>query len=780
MTTIAKLVTAVEADPRGLTRGLQQGASDIRRFTDTMRREMRNLPSLNIVTPTHFNTLLKQTKGDLEKATEAANRLNRGVEGIAASMAKMRASSRLLADEALSRQIVQADPFIAGAGPIGFQMGQTMARTMSQGFAQGNAIGNIRRVLEQAGGGGRGLGGLFNASGPITRTQGALLSMAFTLGNLGEQLATADTKWQKLDRTIGTVLQTAASVAVFFGPGGMIVAAIATALNFLSSFWTQQREEIERTAKAMEEATKRMIDAGETAPMISRIAAIEQGPRSADKSALVPGAYAGGLLDLEAQLRQQEAALRTANFATVLGIQKHVDELKAKIAPLQAEKDRLMAAILDPTPRREMRPASAISVSAPAVKTPTADEQLAALTGQASQLLGLHKALGEQQRAAPDVALRLLRVYDQLAAKLATMKNRWSDQALTIRQAMTDLEATSTIQVARGTVPGITPPVGITPSRAPMKPFEIKIPELEKLPVTLGQQMKLAFQPLIDAIGKMGDFLLNAGLGLLSKYGGAGGQAIAGIAGSAIAGAQLGGPIGAVVGGAVGVVDALFSMGRAAKQARQEFLAFLDAQEQFIMQQQVLLGDITQSQFDIDQLGRMFDAQRAPLEKKIRSLEFVLNNITIGLHPEQRARMEAELADLQSRLNTLNDLERRRVEQLEKGVDAIGRMTDAAAQLSNVPMIWKVNLARFRAANEQDERDRESTRPGGRGLGRGFGSVQDTSVAAGGSALVVHGNVTIQTAAKSGAELWKELETAAKRQSLRVSGSTGNWQRTIL
>lgn len=631
---------------------------------------------------------LRDAAGDMEKATEAARRLNQGVRGIQESIVRMRAEASRRGDVSLAGMIGAADPFQGG----------------------GRAAPSAARVPAIA---------TPAAAAGITRTQAALFSLVFTIGNLGEQLATADTKWQKLDRTVGTALQTIANVAVFYGPTGLIVAGIAAAGNFLSSFWTQQREEIERTEKQAEEALSRLVHSRDNAAMMRRAQEI-----------FVAGTEQSGYRGL--------GALESQRDLTALQIQtparkREVAELTAIIAPLRKEFDALQKAILDVnnTPL-EIKGAAGVKVTAGAPLT--GDQATGALMQRAQELLSLQKALTENQRDSSAVVGQLAVAYRELNTSLDHMGEKWSAQAIQIRQIIEAIDKSPlSALLAGGGIPRASEIPSASGTIAPIAAGSVNIPQLDVLPVTLGERIRLSLQPMVDAIEKMGGYLVQAGLSMLSRYGGPQGQAAAGIIGGAIEGAQLAGTGGAILGAIVGLEDAILGLGESSRAAAESIIEAYQSQEQFLDGQRVLAGTMTQTEADVREVHRQFDAVR--------------RNFT--------GTAEA--------LAELNELERQRVEQIENQTDALHDMTEAAEQFRDVPSWFRTSLVAWRAAHPMSQQ-----------IGERLHGPTGTIPTAGSQTtlyVIQADNLNVNTRARSARELFDDLMQEAKRRGQATFGT---------
>lgn len=665
---------------------------------------MEAVRQTNVVTSAQFQQFLKNASNDMDKATAAANRLNEGVRGIQQSIVRMRAEAERRRDIGLAGQILGADPFQTGfGGPVRQPWQDPRARELPA----------IATAAAAAG---------------VTRTQAALFSLVFTVGNLGEQLAAADTKWQKLDRTVGTALQTIANIAVFYGPTGLLVAGIAAVGNFISAFWTQQREEIERTAKMAEERIAALIDSMDTMQQQRRIQQLEMGRPSAGPSIFAEGVFAGGIRDLEAQIadyeNQERIALRNRNAASIQNIRASLVELRAQLAPLARERAELTAAIMSPIVPHDIRGLPGVTSTAGAPRTAAQAATIAAQQFEAA--IEMARKAGEVDREiVQGIAQALIKIREERQGVANAIRDDIiGDQAVKLTGEWGDI----------------------------IRQIKIDVSDI------VDYFDDLAKDKLQAAANKMA--ALNLGLNILSRAGGEIGGALSGIIGGAVAGGQAGGVWGAVIGGLSGLTDAIFNMGASAARAREELRRMREANDIWIESMRLALGDITQSQYDILQIRRSAAEQRRPIEERIQQIE---HNPFFAFS----AGLQQEYADLQRRLGEINEAERRRVEQLGNEADALNQMTEAAERFRNVPSWFKTNLAVWRAAHPQfagtgagweQPLPFSPTTFGGAGGGGGRGGVNIASM-------------TINTRATNGKELLAEFMAELKRQGLATFGA---------
>jgi hypothetical protein len=731
--TFAKLVAEIEADPRKLTLGFRRGVEETRAFRVAIENEMKKLPALNVVTPTHFNRLLKETKGDLEKATEAATRFNQRVEGIRASMVKMRAASQSNADMRMASSIAIADPFI-------YQAGRN---------ARGGGMASVPAIAKAE-----------TAQG-ISRTNAAMIGVLFTLTNLGEQVAATDTKWNKLERTVSTALQGLSGVALAFGPKGMIVSGIAIATSFMLDFFSQARQEADALARAAEDNMNRLINARDSAAMMSRAQELYAG---------TPASGYRGIAQLERERLPIQTMLDNAiaggRTPMVYDLQKQLDSIDKELMPLILEFERLKLAIMDvnntPLQIKGLSPVTTRARGMP--QTPEAVAQQ--LGGQAGALMGLFKAVAANQGDVGPISAKILEVHRKLEARLASIADKWSDTAISIRTILAEIESSPAARMLFAPAGSSTtniPRVSTIPNAMPGA--TINVPELSTLPLSMGQRIRAALGPVADSVEKMGMYILQSSLGAVAQYGGAGGGMIAGIGSGALAGFAAGGAGGAVVGAVIGLAEGLLGMGAAAEQAREQVRQLNMAFQNFVMAQKLALGDISDQDFQIFQIQQQFEEARQAVIQWWKAMS-IKDSI-------------ANVQEFQNRMNALNDLEKRRIDQLMKGADALGRVADS---LTNIPEIWKVNLARWRAASPMTPigGNRPPDRPGGYTGGGGGSGGNELMSAGGGGVVIINGDVIIEKPVRDGEELLEEFTRVLGRDSMRRTGRSGGWLQGIV
>jgi hypothetical protein len=711
---IASMVVGVEGDNSGLKSSLRDSAGDVQGFADKIQ-----------VTASRMSELLKRTGGDLTKA------------------------ARLAASESQN----ELNKVIPIASAAGFRAGQSLARTMSEGFAQGNAIGNIRRALL---GGAGGVGGLLGGGITSSRGRAAFTTGIFTLAGLGDAFAGAETNMTRFTQGLNQILRSGSVVASFFGGQGQLVAALLAGTSFILDFFGKTRDEAKKTAQAFKESVDRIINSGE---QLSRLRTLHFGEPAAGPGAAA-GAFAGGIADLEARITAERG--RRANFATAFVIQRNIKELQKQLAPLIAERQRLIASVLDPTSVPENKGASPITVKAPAP-----GHEFDEMVKMSQKILRLYTLLRGQGSGARAETSHLLAQYIALGEALDSIKDPWSEQAIAIRELRAELEKTvPIINILRGRGGAIGVPIGITPSSG-------------RQPLSGGLNITPPTLPIPNG------FLTN----------------IAGFVGPGIAqmlstiGSTIGSALETTLGAAFGPVALLV---RALEPALRVVVPLLDK----------LVAPIAGV---IEVLVQGLEPTLRLLFPIIRSLAIVMSVLS-----EVSARVAAAVAqafgglikaiggllrkipglgglgksiqDLgQSFLNFADEARqnadamrdtRRRLQSSQFGdtADAIAGLGDAARRTSeellNVPYGFRIALERFLAT--------EPVSGSASGGGRGTGSASDDSAGSGGRArLVVQGDLVVHTSAKTPEEFFDDVSGVARDKARRRWGTTARAADTL-
>lgn len=199
------------------------------------------------------------------------------------------------------------------------------------------------------------------------------------------------------------------------------------------------------------------------------------------------------------------------------------------------------------------------------------------------------------------------------------------------------------------------------------------------------------------------------GMGLASQAGPFG-PMLAGVGSSLM----VGDPYGAAAAGVIGLVDGLMSLAgasaRAAEAARRQRVEY----EAFADRVRLQLGDITESQADINQIRRDFEERRRD----------VTESFYARATAQTRGLTAAEQKEMQRQLAELTEWERRLIEQRSREADELDRLTTA---YRNAPSGFFVEQYLGAHAERLSWGGRASSGPGG----------MSVTVAAG--AIVIHG-----------------------------------------
>lgn len=741
---IARMVVGVDADVRGLKRGFD----DATRFTQGFVAEAQR----------NARTLEREMERAGIAGTEAGRQVERGLRQsmraveLAASQMRMRIASQLRLDQALANQISRLDPFVAGMGRVGFEAGQTLGRSMAQGFGQANVINNIRRALGVGGAAGAAGAGLLGSS----RTQTAAIAGLFTIANLGDAFAAGETKLTRFSQGLSSVMKASAGVAAFFGPKGLIAAGVLATTSFIIDFFAKTRDEATRTAKLFKEQIDQMIDAGDPTDMMARIQRLELGRPSAGASPIARGAFRGGILDFEAQIRAQEQAAKSANIATAGVYKRSIADLRRQLQPLIEERARLTDAILNPLAAREIRGALSINVGAPAPGT-----EFARLQRETEKVLRLYRLIGEQGTPAVAESRRLVDLYFQLGRAIDSIKNPWDDQAVALKSVRAEIEKLIPLLRGAGFI-GPTPRVGITPSKPPPIPGPPSptLGPVGQLPM-LERILGVALGNMVRDIGKnVGDVLkatLGAALGPVSLLFRAMEPALR----------VLSPLLDAFVAPLAAVVQVIVS-------ALEPALRLLFPVIKLVAIVLSFLGEIVSRVTAV--VARAFGNLIIGIGKAIRALSLG----TVGKGIIKAGESILRFADSTKKSADEMGRVRKQLYGMDFGdtADAITGLGDAAhqatAELLNVPYGYRVALARFLAtAPDGPRRGAPSGNPDGRGGTGGPGGGPALIVVESGASLVVHSQ------ARSTDELFRDIAGAAQERSLRRFGTTARAADTL-
>jgi hypothetical protein len=792
---IASMVVGVGADPSELKRGLTEGARAVEDFTQHVN-----------VTADRMRDLLKQTGGDLVKAARLAAReadasfskvapisdapsfkgptgrdYSAGVRAIAESRSRMMREAIRRSDQQLAGEIARSDVFTRGFAQQGTEAGLTLGRSMSRGFNQANVAGNIRRALGGAGGGGFFENIFGKGTGIGTgRATAAFITGAFTLAGLGDAFASGDSKITRFTQGLNQVLRSASVVAAFFGPTGLLVSAVLAGTSFVLDFFAKTRDAADKMAKETEDRIKRLIDARDNAGQLSRVQELTVGLPSAGGSALVPGEFAGGIDDLEAQInaaydrivehnasaarqminavtQQQRNAIHRGNDQFIADTQTAIRALIAQLSPLVQERDRLTAAILDPTTSVRATPPSPIKTTAPAV-----GHEFDQLAGRIQKTIALYRALEEAGNPVSTQTQQLVDGFITLSHALSDLAERgadpFSNQVTSLQQLQAEIEKTlpRLSQLKDLTRPGgrLTPG-GAPEGRPGAAPTVDATPHFDALTRTLG----VSLSNVVATIGR-----------------------------------TIGGTIQATLGVAMGPVALLFRALEPALRVLDPLLDKLVAPIAAVAQVIVTsLEPTLRALFPIIKafgivvafVSEVSSRAAALLARVLGNIVVaigkLLQKITLGFAGKGLERLGTSFLKFADGAKQSAD-EMGRVRKELYGMDfgdtadSITGLGDAAkyaaAALINVPAGFRVELERY-LASIPEAGPRQPSTPSGSGVP--VAPTQPAAPVAPGNPhtpSIVIQSLTVQSSATNGRELLRDVAREAQRYSMQVYGTT--------
>lgn len=146
------------------------------------------------------------------------------------------------------------------------------------------------------------------AAGHMLRIGGAARTMATGLDNIARSGNLAG-------EGMRTVMMAGSDLAFMFGASGAIVGAVAVTGGAIYNLFERTRKEMEATRKKFADEIATMIRSADQIGMITRLRDLELGDPGKGYSAHAPGAFVGGIRDLEGQL----ASARTNTSAGEVG-----------------------------------------------------------------------------------------------------------------------------------------------------------------------------------------------------------------------------------------------------------------------------------------------------------------------------------------------------------------------------------------------------------------------------------------------------------------------------
>lgn len=268
----------------------------------------------------------------------------------------------------------------------------------------------------------------------------------------------------KVEKAAAGVRQALQSVAVFaatsFGPEGLIVAGLAAGAAAIIDYFAESRRQMRDTRKAFEDEVKRMIDAGDSIGLQVKLREVERGKPSAGMGA--GGFFKGSLGDLQTQYNALVDRKNSSNnLIEVLRIKRQMDALWKQMMPLVQEQRQLKDAILnrpDALPDITGLPAIRIEAKGPggmakdaAAAAREAAAQFREWLDRGRDILAIFGDMKTEGAGTADVAERLLRIYDDMAAMLERMPDSWSAQGRELRKMISEIRQNADIiDILRG------------------------------------------------------------------------------------------------------------------------------------------------------------------------------------------------------------------------------------------------------------------------------------------------------------------------------------------
>jgi hypothetical protein len=187
--------------------------------------------------------------------------------------------------------------------------------------------------------------------------------------------------------------------------------------------------------------------------------------------------------------------------------------------------------------------------------------------------------------------------------------------------------------------------------------------------------------------------LAQYGIGMVASQAGAYGGMISGVGNALLSG----NPWGAAVAGVTGLIDGIIGSGKAAEEAAKAHREMQRAYQAFTDGVRLSLGDITDTEAAIRETKRQFDLQR----------EAVWQSIVKG--PGGISKVNERYDAGMKKIAELNELERRRIEQLGKEADELERLNTA---FRNAPKGFFVEQYLQRVGAGYERAARPGERPG--------------------------------------------------------------------
>lgn len=255
------------------------------------------------------------------------------------------------------------------------------------------------------------------------------------------------------------ILHTVSALALAFGPEGLLVSAVASTGLAIYTVFTKTREEIEATRKKAEDELNALIDAGNIAGIRARAQSDLFGKPSAGFSDVAPGAFKGGIRDLEAQqaieLADTQRAIKAHDAALFKVAQDRIREIKTQLSPLQEDYEKAAEFLRNPALLPKL--AGPIETTITAQGPRTVAQEFTALE---QQVRAVADALREVERTGavlPGLGERFFETEDRVRAVLERQSDALGTNALKLRGMLFDLDkALGTAVVVDVTLPDPT------------------------------------------------------------------------------------------------------------------------------------------------------------------------------------------------------------------------------------------------------------------------------------------------------------------------------------
>lgn len=365
---------------RSVARQEGMGAMAAKSFLESMQRTLQS--ELLRIKEQQYALFL--TPADAERlAGEAALAYN---NTILETIANLRAGGNLTA--VLERQL------ISSLDKAGLKAGLALQTAVAAGIAEGQPI--VQGAAAKAG---RGTFTAYTAEAErgVARTNSALTQAGGAWTTLGRRGATAmmglgfgiESMVSGTENGMRRALRSVESFAIFFGPEGLLVAALITGGLAIYDHFHKIQKQIDETLKQAVSAASAAANAMDQVGLEKVLRDIQQGqPTSIDpishelvinqRSKYAQNAFEGSGADLEAHIadvnRQIAEATKQGRISLVGTLQKEVDALETQIAPVRNRYNQIRDLLLNPAPQMNfVVPRKAIEVTGKSAEAQAAE-----------------------------------------------------------------------------------------------------------------------------------------------------------------------------------------------------------------------------------------------------------------------------------------------------------------------------------------------------------------------------------------------------------------------